>query len=142
MKANAKEIPPGRGSAESDAGAAGRVHLSRTLYMPEYDFQPREQAPSAEVMIAATPRSGSTTFCLSLWRTGVLGAPLEYANSGVQDRIGRWSRKLGEAGRYWDEIKRVRTGPNGVFSYKFFIPNYLELRRAAPELLPRISPSH
>jgi LPS sulfotransferase NodH len=142
MKANAKEALTSRDSAESDAGAAGRVHLSRALYMPEYDFQPREEAPSAEVMIAATPRSGSTAFCLSLWRTGLLGAPLEYANFGVQDRIGRWARKSGEAWRYWDEIKRARTGPNGVFSYKFFIPNYLDLRRTAPELLPRISPSH
>jgi hypothetical protein len=101
---------------------SSRMHVSRALYFRDFDFPKWIEPPArCELMIAATPRSGSSAFCLELWRTGVLGAPLEYANFGILEKIGRWMKRNGEMTEYWREVQSVRTGANGVFSYKFFI---------------------
>lgn len=95
-------------------------------------------------MIAALPRSGSTAFCLDLWRTGFLGAPLEYANLYLMNQIAdpRWKKLLHREQVFWRELRRVRTGPNGVFSYKFLVQAYVEILTQKPKLLPYISATH
>jgi trehalose 2-sulfotransferase len=55
------------------------MHVINRLYMAEFDFRTKvEQRLS--YMIATVPRSGSTYFAIQMWRTGVLGAPMEYLN--------------------------------------------------------------
>jgi hypothetical protein len=94
-------------------GSTG-VHVSTALYCEEYDFQSRLAPPATELMVAATPRSGSTAFCLELWRTGVLGAPLEYANFELLGRIQRWKTAHERVTQYWRELQGLRTSTNGV----------------------------
>jgi LPS sulfotransferase NodH len=93
-------------------------------------------------MIAALPRSGSTAFCLDLWRTGLLGAPLEYTNLELMREDRRWRKLLRRELHFWRELQRLRTGPNGVFSYKFFVMQYVELLNDKPNLLTHITPTH
>lgn len=41
---------------------------------------------------------------------------------------------------YWRKVQQVRTSPNGVFSYKMFMTNYVEISRKEPESLRHFSP--
>ncbi|MDA8349799.1 MAG: Stf0 family sulfotransferase [Pseudomonadota bacterium] len=93
-------------------------------------------------MIATVPRSGSTAFCLELWRTGLLGAPLEYTNLELMNQDPRWRKLLRRELQFWRELQRLRTGTNGVFAYKFFVQGYIEILSRKPKLLPCISPTH
>nr|WP_249110508.1 Stf0 family sulfotransferase [Neokomagataea anthophila] len=72
-------------------------------------------------MFAGTPRSGSTFICQKFWRTGLLGAPLEYANDGINHDL---KQNIGDRtfSEYWQDIQKRRTSPNGIFSFKMFIP--------------------
>lgn len=118
------------------------MHVSSFVYTPKFDFPTRREKPAIELMVASVPRSGSTAFCFELWRTGLLGAPLEYANLRLMKRQLRWKKSLRSELRYWSILQRVRTSPNGVFSYKFFVQDYNGLLQGAPKLIPRIAPTH
>ena len=111
-------------------------------YTREFDFPYRHARPAIQLMIATLPRSGSTAFCLELWRTGLLGAPLEYTNLRWMDQDLRWSKLLRREAEFWRVLQGVRTGPNGVFSYKFFVQSYVSILQEKPMLLGRISPTH
>jgi LPS sulfotransferase NodH len=93
-------------------------------------------------MIAATPRSGSTFFCIECWRTGLLGAPMEYANIETMGRL--WNRVAykKDISSYWDAVVQRRTSPNGIFGYKMFPQNYTYFAKKYPEMLQRINPTH
>jgi LPS sulfotransferase NodH len=101
------------------------------------DFPRREEAPVQSYMVATSPRSGSTYFCLLLWRSGVLGAPMEYLNfkssGGIVERLGG-----GSITDYWGELRRLRTSPNGVFGFKIFVGNYVQTLKIHPDLVPHI----
>ncbi len=116
-------------------------HISRAMYDTIYDFPEYSSRPRIQLMVASSPRSGSTAFCMDLWRLGALGAPLEYFNFGVICKTERWGKYLSDGRRYWSELQRKRTSRNGVFSYKFFISNYYEVAMVVPLLLPKIAPS-
>ena len=118
------------------------MHISLRLYTPTFDYPRRYGTPVKQLMIATVPRSGSTAFCLELWRTGLLGAPLEYTNLEVMKRDPRWRKLLRRDLRFWRELQRMRTGTNGVFAYKFFVQGYIEILTKKPALLPYISPTH
>ena len=51
-----------------------------TGYEAKFDFPARAAAPERPYLLATVPRSGSTYLSHVLWRTGCLGAPLEYLN--------------------------------------------------------------
>lgn len=119
----------------------GSMHVSSALYEKAFDFEITSEV-ATEVMVAAVPRSGSTAFCLELWRTGVLGAPLEYANFRLIGRQPRWASELDDILSYWRKIKSVRTCPNGIFSYKFFVTNYSGISKREPRLLSLIAPTY
>ena len=51
-----------------------------TGYEAKFDFPARDRAPERSYLLATVPRSGSTYLSHVLWRTGCLGAPLEYLN--------------------------------------------------------------
>ncbi|MEI9989026.1 MAG: Stf0 family sulfotransferase [Rhizomicrobium sp.] len=117
------------------------MHVIGRLYSDEFDFPLRTEAPDISYTIATLPRSGSTHLSIELWRSGVLGSPLEYINVG---NIGAITGRLGGGDilRYWSEVQARRTGPNGVFGYKSFAMNFLNISRRFPQLLPHLAPAH
>jgi LPS sulfotransferase NodH len=117
------------------------VGIAASLYEVQYDFPSYSDIPKTELMIAAIPRSGSTMFCTDLWETGVLGAPLEYLNFSLMQNIPRWRAALERPTEYWRAIKRVRTAPSGVFSYKMLPSVYQQLADTSQEWLSEIAPS-
>lgn len=112
------------------------------LYGEIHDFVESGAAPPrVEYMLAALPRSGSTYLSVELWRTGLLGSPMEYPNRPFHDFLRR-RLNVGESiVAYWDAVKRVRTSPNGVFGFKMFVADYVNFSRWYPDILPRIAPA-
>lgn len=117
------------------------MHVSALLYTRRFDFPYRTVRPSLEIMIASLPRAGSTTFCIDLWRSGLLGAPMEYLNRELMLSQLRWRKLLRKELHYWRMLQRVRTGPNGVFSYKFFVQDYLHTLKTMPKLIKCVAPA-
>lgn len=111
------------------------------LYSSSFDST-RTNRPRMSIMIAATPRSGSTHFGIECWRTGLLGAPLEYprslANGNIYLRLGSPS----SGRKYWHLLQQKRTLENGVFSYKMFVQDYRLIANNFRDLLPEITPTH
>ena len=100
-------------------------------------------------MIATLPRSGSTYFAIQLWRTGVLGAPMEYFNFGLMPQILKrfgfnekdptaLSRK--QMRRYVRLLKSLRTSPNGTFGYKMFMSTFRDMLSYFPDVYDEIQP--
>lgn len=111
---------------------------STPLYTAAYDYPKRFSIPERSVMIAALPRSGSTFLCAALWRTGLVGAPMEYLNlpGRETDMIPRLSN--GDVGAYWLALQRCRTSANGVFSYKAFFPQVQKISQKYVDLFAKI----
>jgi LPS sulfotransferase NodH len=119
--------------------------------MPEFDFR-ATRAKGFSYMIATIPRSGSTYFAIQMWRTGLLGAPMEYLNlTAMSEHImlrlgvknpGRRKIDIEEVRKYWTEIKRIRTSPNGVFGYKMFMIVFHELIQAYPDIFEEVQPDY
>lgn len=110
-------------------------HVIGRLYSTEFDLPLRSELPSFRYMVASIPRSGSTNFCIQMWRTGVFGAPMEYINLPNVEKM-RERLADGDLLRYWDAVQKVRTTSNGVFGFKAFTPNFRQMPLNAPELLP------
>jgi LPS sulfotransferase NodH len=86
-------------------------------------------------ILASVPRTGSTYLSHLLWKTGCLGAPLEYLNfqpSGPQGSISELPKAQHEL---WRRTIVRRTSPNGLFGVKAFPLQLEELGRANPALL-------
>jgi LPS sulfotransferase NodH len=115
------------------------MQVTQSWYSEQYDFAMSTRVLS-ELMVATLPRAGSTFFCVELWRTGVLGAPLEYANFGASVPMRERLVDYKEMTDYWQKIKELRTGPNGMFSYKMFMSMYMEHGRATPSMLKQFKP--
>jgi LPS sulfotransferase NodH len=101
-------------------------------------------------MLATIPRSGSTYCAIRLWQSGLLGAPMEYLNFRVMGEVfRRLAYEPDEQGyipparvhAYWHDIQRLRTSANGMFGYKMFPGNYVEMARRYPDFLPAITPN-
>lgn len=70
------------------------------------------------LVIAITPRSGSTMLSSLLEQTGVLGTPDEYLNrNGPMQLHGRKLQRY-DFESYWDAVLRKQRTPNGVFAIK------------------------
>ncbi|WGM38992.1 Stf0 family sulfotransferase [Caulobacter sp. NIBR1757] len=109
------------------------------LYGPDFDFPERRETPTLRYLLAVTPRCGGTLLALALWRTGALGAPLEYLNlprlEALRTRLGG-----GDLEAYLAALARRRSSPNGVFGIKVFLTQLLEARRGDGDLLRRLAP--
>ena len=106
-----------------------------TGYEERWDFPVRDGLPERTYMLATVPRTGSSYFSHLLWRTGCLGAPLEYLNflpSGPARLAIGDPHQQTEA---WRSILRRRTSPNGVFGVKCFSLQLRELQQRNPALL-------
>ena len=125
------------------------MHLIDRLYSAEFDL-PANSRSKMSYMLATVPRSGSTHFAIQLWQTGLLGAPMEYANfrvmpSHLMPRLGITKEMALDLSQeqilaYWNAVKALRTSPNGIFGYKMFMQNFMEIVKKYPGLFEEIQP--
>jgi LPS sulfotransferase NodH len=106
-----------------------------TGYEGKFDFPPRPQGPELTYLLASVPRAGSTYFSHLLWRTGCLGAPLEYLNFQPAGPYGFAAASPQLQVELWRSVVRRRCSPNGVLGLKAFPPQLDELQRKNPALL-------
>lgn len=95
-------------------------------YEGRFDFPPRSARPERTYLLASIPRAGSTYLSHALWRTGCLGAPLEYLNFEQAGPYGFASKSPSMQRQLWQSVLKRRCSPNGVFGLKVF-PIQLEL---------------
>lgn len=123
----------------------------RRLYDRDADFNCFGSEPVGTYMLATVPRSGSTYCAIRLWETGLLGAPMEYLNFRIMgDLFHRLGYQHDESGHiptdrvheYWHDVQRLRTSGNGIFGYKMFTTNYVEISKRYPEFLEAIAPNY
>lgn len=109
----------------------------KPLYSKVYDFETRDKGPDNQYVIMTSPRSGSTSLSLMLWRTGCMGAPLEYLNLDRLKGI-TGPRKNRAFSAYWSKIKSTRTSANGVFGLKVFANFAYAIQQAKPMLFSEL----
>jgi len=105
-----------------------------TGYEGKFDFPPRSEAPRQAYLLASVPRSGSTYLSHLLWRTGCLGAPLEYVNFEPQGPYGFAANSPQLQLELWHSVLRRRCSPNGIFGLKAF-PQQLEALQQSNQAL-------
>lgn len=106
-----------------------------TGYEGKFDFPQRAGGPTIAYLLASVPRAGSTYFSHLLWRTGCLGAPLEYLNFLPLSPYGFAATSTELQQQLWRSILRRRCSANGVFGLKVFTAQLAELDHANPTLL-------
>jgi len=106
-----------------------------TGYEGKYDFPQRSEGPQRTYLLASLPRAGSTHFSHVLWKTGCLGAPLEYLNFEPGGPYGFASQSAEMQRQLWRSALRRRSSPNGVFGLKVFCMQLHQLQQANPALL-------
>ena len=109
-----------------------------TGYEEKFDFPEIEGQPPSTYLLATIPRTGSTYLSHLLWRTGCLGAPLEYLNF---EPSGPYSFAAGSPvaqQEIWRSVVRRRTSPNGVFGLKSFQLQLHDLHTTNPPLLSAV----
>jgi LPS sulfotransferase NodH len=104
----------------------------------KFDFPPVGRPPDAVYMLATVPRTGSSFFSHVLWRTGCLGAPLEYLNFDPAGPYSFASNSAELQQRLWRSVLRRRTSPNGVFGFKCFPMQLQALEEGNPGLLAEV----
>lgn len=107
-----------------------------TGYEDRHDFPPYDGNPRP-YLLASVPRAGSTLLSHEMWRTGCLGAPLEYLNFEPRGPYGEFSGSPSAQASEWNRVLRYRTSPNGIFGVKAFPGLMQELGRINPPLLDR-----
>ena len=106
-----------------------------TGYEARFDFPARSAPPRLGYMLATVPRTGSTFVSHLLWRTGCLGAPLEYLNFEPSGPYGAVRGDPVAQQRLWTDLLARRTSPNGVFGIKCFPMQLQDLVQSNPPLL-------
>lgn len=109
-----------------------------TGYEAQFDFPAMHGARRICYLLASVPRAGSTYFSHMLWRTGCLGAPLEYLNFEPLGPYGYAADDALQQQRLWTQAVRNRTSPNGVFGLKVFPTQLQRLQRTNPPLLSAV----
>ena len=123
---------------------------NETGYEGKFDFPQRAASPEIPYLLASVPRAGSTHFSHLLWRTGCLGAPLEYLNFLPLSPYGFAATSIEVQQQLWRSALRRRCSPNGVFGLKVFTAQLHKLDQENPALLhdvmatmlPREGPRH
>ncbi|WCE03477.1 Stf0 family sulfotransferase [Pseudoxanthomonas sp. JBR18] len=123
-----------------------KSHLANLYYDEQMDLGEATRADK-RYMLATVPRSGSTYCALRMWRSGALGAPMEYLNFRAS---GRLLKRLGYGGdiggtdlsSYWEKVMSLRTTANGVFGFKMFTSNYVDIAKRAPLFLSTLKPNY
>lgn len=113
------------------------THIN-TGYEGKFDFPVRPQGPDLTYLLASVPRAGSTHFSHLLWRTGCLGAPLEYLNFEAAGPYGFAAGSPQLQLQLWRSVLRRRCSLNGVFGLKAFAPQLDQLQRKNAPLLDKV----
>jgi trehalose 2-sulfotransferase len=109
-----------------------------TGYEGKFDFPARAEGPERTFLLASVPRAGSTYFSHALWRTGCLGAPLEYLNFEPAGPYGFAANSPSVQQQLWQSVLRRRCSPNGVFGLKVFPVQLEQLNHDNPALLDEV----
>ncbi len=109
-----------------------------TGYEAEFDFPPHPKAPERPYLLASVPRTGSTYFSHLLWATGCLGAPLEYLNFEPAGPYGFANESPSRQLDLWQDVRRRRTSPNGVFGLKAFPLQLQVVHEQNPALVAQV----
>ena len=109
--------------------------LIDTGYEGKFDFPAHQGSPEITYLLASVPRAGSTYFSHVLWRTGCLGAPLEYLNYEPLGPYGFAARSADAQLDLWRSVLKRRCSPNGVFGLKAFPMQLQSLEQSNPVLL-------
>lgn len=109
-----------------------------TGYEAAFDFAARAGPPTQPYLLASVPRSGSTFVSHLLWRTGCLGAPLEYLNFEATGPYGFAHEAPVKQHELWHLALQRRTSPNGVFGLKAFPPQLEQLHQQNRRLLGEV----
>jgi len=107
-----------------------------TGYEGKFDFA--GQQPEAAYLLATVPRTGSTYLSHLLWRSGCLGAPLEYLNFEPSGPFALAAGSPGAQRDLWQRLLWRRTSPNGVFGLKAFPMQLQALVESNPPLLQAV----
>jgi LPS sulfotransferase NodH len=107
----------------------------------KFDFPVVATPPDVVYMLATVPRTGSSFFSHALWRSGCLGAPLEYLNFDPAGPYSFASSAPDLQQRLWRSVLRRRTSPNGVFGFKCFPVQLQALGEHNPALRSALRPS-
>jgi LPS sulfotransferase NodH len=110
-----------------------------TGYEGKFDFPPRSGRPATPWLLATVPRTGSTWLSHLLWRTGCLGAPLEYLNFDAAGPYGFACAAPDLQRELWRSVLSRRTAPNGVFGVKCFPMQLEALVAGNPPLLAEVT---
>ncbi len=91
-------------------------------------------------IVASSYRSGSNYFCWELWRTGVLGAPVEFLNpyDALPVLMNRF--KASSPADYITKLVERRSSKNGVFGLKTHSHHFEAFLKQYPSLLEALSP--
>ncbi|MFC4258491.1 Stf0 family sulfotransferase [Marinobacter lacisalsi] len=91
-------------------------HLHEDQFSEQHDF-PANTPIEKTLVVASTPRCGSHMLGYQLYETGAFGFPLEYAN---HRNLRKWKQRFEEEDTraIFQNLKALRTSPNGVFSMK------------------------
>lgn len=109
-----------------------------TGYEGKFDFPQRPSGPEITYLLASVPRTGSTYLSHLLWRTGCLGAPLEYLNFLPLGPYGFAATSTELQQQLWHSVLRRRCSPNGVFGLKVFTAQFEKLDQQNPNLLQQV----
>jgi len=109
-----------------------------TGYETKFDFPPRQWLPAQAYLLASVPRTGSTYLSHLLWRSGCLGAPLEYLNFEPAGPYGHADGSPTAQAELWGRALARRTSPNGVFGLKAFPIQLQVLQAGNPDLLTEV----
>jgi len=114
------------------------LHGIDTGYEGKFDFPPRSAPPERTYVLASVPRTGSTYLSHLLWRTGCLGAPLEYLNFDPTGPYFFAATSPDNQSWLWQSVVRRRTSPNGVFGVKCFPGQLQDLQDNNQGLLSQV----
>jgi trehalose 2-sulfotransferase len=91
-------------------------------------------------IVASSYRSGSNYLCWELWRTGVLGAPVEFLNpyDALPVLMNRF--KASSPSDYISKLVARRSSKNGVFGLKTHSHHFEAFLKQYPLLLEALSP--
>ncbi|MEO6360238.1 MAG: Stf0 family sulfotransferase [Sphingomicrobium sp.] len=109
-----------------------------TGYEDKYDFPHRSDPPESAYMFASVPRTGSTYLSHLLWKSGCLGAPLEYLNFLPSGPYHVVSGSPEQQIVLWRSLLHRRTSPNGLFGVKCFPTQMKELHHGNQPLFSEV----
>jgi len=117
------------------------LHIENTGYEGKFDFPKTSEPPRLVYMLATMPRTGSTFLSHLLWKTGGLGAPLEYLNFDPEGPYFFATEAPDVQLKLWHSVLMRRTSPNGVFGFKCFPVQLHLLQENNPQLLSLVRPA-